>query len=169
MSNPYYLYTGGVLKLVDREEPSYFDHLDKNKYHNACEVWADYINALPSIAVSDDLKAKLKEGDRPVEGKDFVTRCQQSKCNCGNPFVGSDGCLIALPVNTLQEEKEEFLPPDHGDICWTKGAATFNRKEVFMLLWTQRAMIINDLKNYAGDDLTDKIYQVLNFPRKPEF
>lgn len=108
---PYYLYTNGVLKLVDREEPSYFDHLDKNKYHNACEVWADYINALPSIAVSDDLKKVFVEGKRYEEGKDFrldynypmgESLGQEQYASIMQMKYGT----MALPVNTLQEEDQ---------------------------------------------------------------
>lgn len=62
-----------------------------------------------------------------------------------------------------------FIPPDHGDVCWQIGSETFSRKEVAHLLWTQRAMISNDLKAYCGEDLTAEMFDILKSPRIPEF
>lgn len=36
-------------------------------------------------------------------------------------------------------KEEKYMPPDNGDICWQEGAETFSRKEVWYLLYTQRA------------------------------
>jgi hypothetical protein len=65
--------------------------------------------------------------------------------------------------------KQTYMPPDHGDICWTEGAETFTRKEVADLLWTQRAMIGNDLKSYCGNELTKEMFEILDNPRIPKF
>lgn len=74
---------------------------------------------------------------------------------------------------TLVEEKEpeaeKFLPPDHGEICWETGSENFTRKEVYNLLWTQRSMITNDLKRYAGESLTPNILDILDNPRIPKY
>lgn len=68
-----------------------------------------------------------------------------------------------------QEIKATFIPPDNGDVCWTTGAETFTRKEVAYLLYTQRAMIGNDLKYRCGNEMTPEMFQVLDNPRIPEF
>lgn len=59
----YYLYTGGVLKLVDREHPPVVNnvpkHLDREYYERwkfQIKEYKKHIESLPSIAVSDDLK-----------------------------------------------------------------------------------------------------------------
>jgi hypothetical protein len=74
---PFYLYTNGALKLVDREEPGDvfkggaggfgYMYMAKEK-----EKWESYISTLPSIEVGMNLKAIWKEGDKPIEGKDFT-------------------------------------------------------------------------------------------------
>lgn len=82
--------------------------------------------------------------------------------------------ILARPLPGLQapevvDEKDKYLPPDQGDICWHTGSETFTRKEVWYLLWTQRAMIENDLKNHCGNDLTEDMYRILKNPRKPKY
>lgn len=62
-----------------------------------------------------------------------------------------------------------FIPPDNGDVRWQKGSETFTREEVASLLWTQIAMISNDLKICCGNDLTPSMYDVIDNPRIPEF
>ena len=62
-----------------------------------------------------------------------------------------------------------FIPPDAGDVCWQNGSETFSRQEVAHLLWTQIAMISNDLRTCCGKDLTKDMYEVINDPRIPEF
>ena len=68
-----------------------------------------------------------------------------------------------------KEEKDSLFNIPDGEEDWTIGSETFTRQEVFKLLYTQRAMITNDLKRYAGKDLTDDIYAVINHPRTPKF
>ena len=68
-----------------------------------------------------------------------------------------------------KEEKDSLFNIPDGEEDWTIGSETFTRKEVFKLLYTQRAMITNDLKRYAGKDLTDDIYAIINHPRTPKF
>lgn len=62
-----------------------------------------------------------------------------------------------------------FIPPDNGDVRWQTGSETFTREEVASLLWTQIAMISNDLKTCCGKDLTPDMYAVIDAPRIPEF
>ncbi len=62
-----------------------------------------------------------------------------------------------------------FIPPDADDVCWQNGSETFTRKEVAHLLWTQIAMISNDLKTNCGKDLTEEMFEILKFPRIPQF
>jgi hypothetical protein len=62
-----------------------------------------------------------------------------------------------------------FIPPDNGDVCWQAGSETFTREEVAFLLWTQIAMISNDLRTCCGKDLTKDMYEVIDDPRIPEF
>ena len=62
-----------------------------------------------------------------------------------------------------------FIPPDNGDVRWQAGSETFTREEVASLLWTQIAMISNDLKTHCGKDLTEDMFEILKFPRIPQF
>lgn len=62
-----------------------------------------------------------------------------------------------------------FIPPDNGDVRWQAGSETFTREEVASLLWTQIAMISNDLRTCCGKDLTKDMYEVIDDPRIPEF
>jgi len=62
-----------------------------------------------------------------------------------------------------------FIPPDNGDVRWQTGSETFTREEVASLLWTQIAMISNDLKTCCGKELTPDMYAVIDNPRIPEF
>ena len=62
-----------------------------------------------------------------------------------------------------------FIPPDNGDVRWQAGSETFTREEVASLLWTQIAMISNDLRTCCGNDLTPDMYAVIDNPRIPEF
>ncbi len=62
-----------------------------------------------------------------------------------------------------------FIPPDNGDVRWQAGSETFTREEVASLLWTQIAMISNDLRTCCGKDLTPDMYAVIDDPRIPEF
>lgn len=62
-----------------------------------------------------------------------------------------------------------FIPPDNGDVRWQTGSETFTREEVASLLWTQIAMISNDLKTCCWKDLTPDMYAVIDDPRIPEF
>lgn len=73
-------------------------------------------------------------------------------------------------INKLSQTlSEKFLPADNGDVCWEKGSESFSRKEVAHLLWTQIAMISNDLKSNCGNCLTPEIVAILGHPRIPEF
>lgn len=67
------------------------------------------------------------------------------------------------------EQTEEIFKTPSGENDWPLGSKTFTRQEVFSLLWTQRAMIGNDLKAYCGKDLTQEIYAILDNPRTPVF
>lgn len=64
---------------------------------------------------------------------------------------------------------DNFIPPDHGDMCWQIGAKNFSRKEVAYLLYTQRAMIGNDLKAFCGNEMTDEMFKILSNPRTPNY
>lgn len=80
--------------------------------------------------------------------------------------------IITEKLNSQLQKKDansRFIPPDNGDICWETGSDTFTREEVASLLWTQIAMISNDLRIYCGKDLTPDMYTVINDPRIPEF
>lgn len=72
-------------------------------------------------------------------------------------------------IHGINSVKENYMPPDNGDICWNIGSENFTRKEVSDMLHTQRAMISNDLKTHCGKELTEKMFSILNNPRKPKF
>ena len=98
-----------------------------------------------------------REGQRVEEGKDFVL----------------DGNLIAVepvdaPLQIEVESRKATNIPD-GENDWPMGAEIYTREQVFKLLFTQRAMISNDLKSNCGDSLTKEIYEVLENPRIPHF
>lgn len=59
-----------------------------------------------------------------------------------------------------------FITPD-GENDWHTGSETFTRKEVANLLWTQIAMISNDMKREF--DLSEQQMDLLGNPRIPNF
>lgn len=83
--------------------------------------------------------------------------------------------LMATKKSTIQEKDLTSNIPD-GENDWVIGSETFTRKEVFKLLWTQRAMISNDIKslrfNTSFPELklynSGDIYEILKNPRIPE-
>ena len=62
-----------------------------------------------------------------------------------------------------------LIPPDNGDVCWGIDKSSYTRKEVAYLLYTQRAMISNDLKRYCGSELTKEMFEILDNPRTPKY
>jgi len=74
-----------------------------------------------------------------------------------------------IPQFIAGDARSGFIPPDNGDLCWQTGSEIFTRKEVASLLWTQRAMISNDLKTRCGNDLTQEMYAIIDDPRMPTF
>lgn len=66
----------------------------------------------------------------------------------------------------LEKDKPTNIPDGEND--WTIGADTFTRQEVFKLLYTQRAMIFNDIKRNCN--LNDEnLLEIINEPRTPNF
>lgn len=62
---------------------------------------------------------------------------------------------------------KQYMPVDHLDTAWKNDSESFTREEVANLLWTQIAMISNDLKRNC--ELTSDAYEILNNPRIPKF
>lgn len=71
-----------------------------------------------------------------------------------------------IEANHNAKSKLEFPAPD-GENDWEVGAETFTRREVFNLLWTQRAMIINDIKRSCS--LSEELTSIMRNPRIPKF
>lgn len=68
---PYYLYTNGKLKKVEREKPDQSKYVHPGAFQDHSGIYRDYINSLPSIEVHEDLKKVWKELQVFYEGKDF--------------------------------------------------------------------------------------------------
>lgn len=64
---------------------------------------------------------------------------------------------------------EQYIPVDSGDYSWENDSETFTRKEVAHLLWTQIAMISNDLKRNCGNELSETAFEIIKNPRIPKF
>ena len=62
-----------------------------------------------------------------------------------------------------------FMPPDNGDCKWGNGAESYSREDVACLLWTQIAMLSNDIKTHCRGKLPEEIYDILDDPRIHEF
>ena len=96
------------------------------------------------------------------------------KCSyCGRIDVckGSypEGCFLENQILEQNKNNEEFFGIPSGKNDWEIGAKIFTRKEVSHLLYTQRAMISNDLKRNFGNDINKSIYEILDNPRVPKF
>lgn len=90
----------------------------------------------------------------------------------GDNFSGAAHISPAPSPSISAKEKAQddfFMPPDSDDICWQVGAESFSRKEVAYLLYTQRAMISNDLRRHCGNDMTNEMFEILDDPRIPVF
>ena len=57
--------------------------------------------------------------------------------------------------------------PD-GENDWSTGSETFTRQEVFKILYTQRAMIQNDLKMTCWNELPEIAKNIVLNPRTPK-
>lgn len=68
---------------------------------------------------------------------------------------------------TEQEKLYKNIPDGEND--WTVGAETFTRQEVYKLLYTQRAMIENDLKRYCWDKMPTEGKNIVFNARRPIF
>lgn len=65
-----------------------------------------------------------------------------------------------------EEQKAANIPDGEGD--WTIGSETFTRQEVFKILYSQRAMIENDIKRSGEyENLSESVVNILANPRKP--
>lgn len=67
------------------------------------------------------------------------------------------------------DKTKMFIPPDDGDKCWTVGSENFTREEVAHLLWTQVAMIKNDIKKECGIEVLYEVLDIVDNPRIPKF
>jgi hypothetical protein len=79
-----------------------------------------------------------------------------------------------VPVSTpLQEspelEREAATNIPDGENDWVIGSETFTRAEVYKLLYTQRAMISNDIKRECNLDNQPILSGIINNPRTPKF
>jgi hypothetical protein len=77
---PYYLYSNGKLKKVEKEKPEkwhiFAPHYDSKRditpeYEGKLLEWRDYVATLQPIEVHPDLQAIWKEGEKYYPGKDF--------------------------------------------------------------------------------------------------
>lgn len=76
----------------------------------------------------------------------------------------------ATPPDVQDATQEHDLPtniPDGGG-DWSINQETFTRGEVFKILFTQRAMITNDLKTSCWDELPETAKNIILNPRKPK-
>lgn len=107
-------------------------------------------------------KTKLKcEDFKPCNIKDKDGFCMNNERSCiwreGAGGVAKERQLIIPAVSS------RFIPPDNEEIRWRVGAETFDRDEVAALLWTQRAMIHNDIK------MSDANFDIKKNSRIPEY
>ncbi len=98
------------------------------------------------------------------KSKDIDENCGEINCKFG--LKTENGFVI---VAEKGEEKEFFSAPNNDESCWTIGMKEFTRKEVSDMLFTQRAMIGNDLKTNCGNDMTKEMFYILDNPRIPKF
>ena len=137
----------------------------------------------------------LKQGQVYEEGKDVVVRYQVYRwdgwtdCNKEEykakhptrrrivlvPAVQRDldtsdnkteGSSLASRSCTEGNSVEQI--PD-GENDWEYGADRYTRIEVARMLYTQRAMIVNDLKIACWDELPKTAKDIVLNPRKPEY
>lgn len=125
----YYLYTGGVLKLVDREGPRFTPAVDSNDHDENDQLREDYDNyiaSLPSISVSEDLKRIWKEGQRVEEGKDFIFPLVQTSEGHYNgvdyhavyQFEKRATRVDAVPVPSRKGQEERTFRLQEMIDCW---------------------------------------------------
>ncbi len=123
------------------------------------DVWSEEDKTRAS-----EYRIPLKEWTQPIAW--FVTSESRLRKICLS--------IAEFELPKIEEDNQDnddnfFMPPDNGDFEWTIGANSFSRKEVAHLLYTQRAMIANDLKINCGDNLTTEMFAVLDKPRTPTF
>ena len=93
---PYYLFTNGKLKKVEREEPDWLSYKNNVKDNDRWEAdvnrWVEYMNSIVPIEVHPDLQVIWKEGGKYYEGKDFQIAKRYpvglKYCDCAIPLPG---------------------------------------------------------------------------------
>lgn len=172
-----YIGNGQVRKKGTMRVPNRFEWWAREEsigYKSEKKQYDDYVAALPRYPFINNSGKEYKEGEE-VEGEIGYERKHHGNSSiwiiCSKEHyqtsLRENVRLVVRSVSQPAEKPDNFSPPDYGDICWTTGAETFTRKEVWYLLWTQRAMISNDLKSNCGDNLTKDMYEILKNPRKP--
>lgn len=98
----------------------------------------------------------------------FYSPWPNSPSSTGEPRGTGGSFLDNRKPMKPQEHKLPTNIPD-GESDWINGAETFSRQEVFKLLFTQRAMISNDIKTVLGNNIPKELYEILEHPRMPKF
>jgi hypothetical protein len=111
--------------------------------------------------------AAANEAPCAFEHPELYTGSLCGKCNQAWPMLkecpqGSQPTPSAVP----EEKLPSNIPDGEGD--WQTGAETFTRQEVFKMLYTQRAMIQNDLKWSCWNELPETAKDIVLNPRKPQ-
>lgn len=153
------------LKEVDEQKIWHEAHVKFHASDNMNEHWAFREGALWVLNYkASDMISKLQEERLELSLK--VHEAKKTIENLKTVMVAAAADTTPSPSSPVSVE--QFLPPD-GEDDWTIGAEQFTRAEVYKLLWTQRAMISNDLKSHCGGILTTEIYEIINNPRTPKF
>jgi hypothetical protein len=87
-------------------------------------------------------------------------------------YVCEEQCTACAKVDNFEQEVSPEVEaasniPD-GESDWFISSETFTRSEVFKMLYTQRAMIQNDLKQSCWDELPETAKDIVLNPRQPK-
>lgn len=169
-----------IVEAPIMEKPEKY-HLTEFKENKAWQAYNKWLST--HIAVLPGREKEFVDGQEAVEGvhyrickADFVSGNYQNKCTFCKKlfsytdklwFICPDCCNgVAIPIKQVSEEDKPSNIPD-GENDWTIGSKTFTRDEVFKILYTQRAMILNDLKRYCWDEVAASVKDIVTNPRKP--
>ena len=146
----------------------YVGALSKHEYENVFnegsdKLWVDYLNEIPDIRKYPVTGTHSFKDGQDVTG---LYELGNDKIEGTNKYH-----VVAIPITTppdkLDKEAATNIPDGEND--WVIGSETFTRQEVFKLLYTQRAMITNDIKRECNLDKEPLLLNILNNPRSPKF
>lgn len=160
-------------KIYDLFQPAQHKDNDVAGDENLVVICNMLVIDIPFYAYGDH-EAACALADQINHTREFIVHELLNQGTTDERSVASkDQSELQKPENktSIQEKEQDESKkatniPD-GENDWTTGSETFTRQEVFKILYTQRAMISNDIKIYCTS-IPQVVMDIIKNPRKPK-